>query len=256
MLRILFNKKINYVYVVLILVAFLSMFLFGINITRNAFANSLNPKIYCTATIEDSFADNRIIVVLKSNDMNYNYSVDDLGGIPINNIENLNGNSQSNVSMYQGFYTQTLCLELEEIGKQKVLDYIAVLEDLDCVLCAEPDYILQPIYESNDTYFSAGLLWGLYGENGINSTQAWNITTQSPSIKVGIIDSGIDVGHEDLAYRVNQELSYDFSNESISTGSNSDTCGHGTHVAGIIGAENNNSIGVAGVNINIDVVAE
>lgn len=148
-----------------------------------------------------------------------------------------------------------MCLELKEKSKQKVLDYIKVLEDFDNVFCAEPDYLLESTFEPNDPFFAEGNLWGLSGENGINCYNAWNVTKGSSSVKVGVIDSGIYSNHVDLINRVNREISHDFSNNSTSSGALNDTHGHGTHVAGTIGAQGNNSIGISGVNLDVDLVS-
>ena len=60
----------------------------------------------------------------------------------------------------------------------------------------------------------------------------------------------------DLINRVNREISHDFSNNSTSSGALNDTHGHGTHVAGTIGAQGNNSIGISGgVNLDVDLVS-
>ena len=226
--------------------------------TNQAFADSNDFKIYCNATLEDSFADHRIIVVVKSDNPNKNYAKEDFNVIPLRNVEDLSFSTNNNVDnngVYGNIYTKTLCLELKEKSKQKVLDYIKVLEDFDNVFCAEPDYLLESTFEPNDPFFAEGNLWGLSGENGINCYNAWNVTKGSSSVKVGVIDSGIYSNHVDLINRVNREISHDFSNNSTSSGALNDTHGHGTHVAGTIGAQGNNSIGISGVNLDVDLVS-
>lgn len=226
--------------------------------TNQAFADSNDFKIYCNATLEDSFADDRIIVVVKSDNPNKNYAKEDFNVIPLRNVEDLSFSTNNNVDnngVYGNIYTKTLCLELKEKSKQKVLDYIKVLEDFDNVFCAEPDYLLESTFEPNDPFFAEGNLWGLSGENGINCYNAWNVTKGSSSVKVGVIDSGIYSNHVDLINRVNREISHDFSNNSTSSGALNDTHGHGTHVAGTIGAQGNNSIGISGVNLDVDLVS-
>lgn len=75
--------------------------------------------------------------------------------------------------------------------------------------------------------------------------EAWALTTGSPSIKIGIIDSGIDSAHADLQSPGHILPGFDaFSNRE---GSSVDYFNHGTSVAGIIGAVRNNSIGIAGI---------
>lgn len=79
----------------------------------------------------------------------------------------------------------------------------------------------------------------------MNVSQAWDFTTGSPSVRIGIIDSGIDSLHPDLQSSGHLICGYDaFHN--INT-SSIDFANHGTSVAGIVGAVNNNGIGIAGI---------
>lgn len=103
--------------------------------------------------------------------------------------------------------------------------------------------------EPNDEYNTGGKQWGLNGTYGINAPKAWGYTTGKRKIRVGIIDSGI-YNHIDL--KSNLVSGYDFVNNSTITYDDLET--HGTHVAGIIGAVSNNSIGIAGVNWNVQLV--
>lgn len=90
---------------------------------------------------------------------------------------------------------------------------------------------------------------GLNGTNGIDVENAWNFTTGSNTIRVGIIDTGIS-NHVDL--NANLVPGRDtFNNNNIT---NDDTHSHGTHVAGTIGAVGNNGTGVVGVNWNVTLV--
>ena len=68
----------------------------------------------------------------------------------------------------------------------------------------------------------------------IDLPKAWTIETGSPSIKVGIIDSGIDAEHLLLEHNINEALSISFVTD-FTTGLE-DHVGHGTAVAGVIGA--------------------
>ena len=112
---------------------------------------------------------------------------------------------------------------------------------------------------------------GIHQEEGsdINLFPAWNVTTGSPEVIVAVIDSGVDVDHEDLAWNmwVNEaELNGqpgvdddgngyvdDIHGFNFVVGNNNQPVGqitaeeHGTHVAGTIAAVNNNGLGVSGI---------
>jgi subtilisin family serine protease len=80
-----------------------------------------------------------------------------------------------------------------------------------------------------------------YGIDMVKAPQVWAQGTNGSDIKVCVIDSGISASHEDLAAL---NLSgYSSAGQSWNT----DTCGHGSHVAGTIAARDNSS-GVVGVN--------
>jgi len=102
----------------------------------------------------------------------------------------------------------------------------------------------------------------------IDLPQAWEITTGANHVTVGVLDSGADLLHPDLADRwavnlpeyygtpevdddgngyIDDVHGYDFVN---SEGSPADDRWHGTHVCGTIGASSDNSLGVAGVDWN------
>lgn len=82
------------------------------------------------------------------------------------------------------------------------------------------------------------------GLQRIDAPRAWAVTKGSPSTVIAILDTGIEVDHEDLATKVVD--SRNFSDEP----SVADLNGHGTHVAGIAAATTNNGMGVAGTGFN------
>ncbi|MFZ5829036.1 MAG: S8 family serine peptidase [Planctomycetota bacterium] len=142
----------------------------------------------------------------------------------------------------------------------------------------EPNAILPLTATPNDPNFSQ--LWGLNntGQTGgridadIDAPEAWNVTTGSSSIVVGVIDTGVDYNHPDLAANiwtnpgeiagngidddgngfVDDIHGFDFVNND---GDPMDDHGHGTHCAGTIAGRGNNGQGVAGVAWNSSVMA-
>ena len=87
----------------------------------------------------------------------------------------------------------------------------------------------------------------LYGEQEdlaqIHVPEVWPTTTGDPSVVVAIIDTGVDLGHPDLA----GVTVVSPRNETFNTTDVTDVIGHGTHVAGTIFARTNNATGIAGI---------
>src|SRR6266851_2940075 len=122
--------------------------------------------------------------------------------------------------------------------------------------------------------------WGLFnsGQNGgtagadISAMRAWAVTKGSDQVVVAVLDSGVDYSHPDLvnniwsrppiimAYRdddltpegpINDVHGFNVVEDN---GDPMDDNGHGTHCAGIIGAEGGNGIGIAGVNWRVKIM--
>lgn len=104
----------------------------------------------------------------------------------------------------------------------------------------------------NDSLFSNqhSLQSGTYPNGHIYMDSAWNMETGKRHIKVGVFDSGIDTTHPDLKSQVLIGHGYNLEVDTYSTSWGTDVTGshgHGTSVAGIIGAKRNNSIGTSGI---------
>jgi thermitase len=142
---------------------------------------------------------------------------------------------------------------------------------------AQPNFIYRASSAPNDPLY--GQIWGLkntaqtitnahtqppgspvpYGTNNpgtlgsdINAEKAWDIITDCSSVVVAVLDTGVNYNHDDLrdnmwkstpasAYPKHGKNFIDNNDDPM------DTDGHGTHVAGTIGAVGNNSLGVTGV---------
>ena len=122
-----------------------------------------------------------------------------------------------------------------------------------------PNYLYKRLVTPNDTFYSN--IWAL---PKIGAPSAWNSSTGSSSITVAIIDTGILLNHPDLSANIkvnsseiaNNNIDDDlngyvddrFGFNTINGNANTnDGEGHGTHVAGTVGAVGNNSLGVTGV---------
>jgi subtilisin family serine protease len=152
----------------------------------------------------------------------------------------------------------------EELARQRAVEYV------------EPNYVLHANRLPNDHLF--GEQWALrnvgqYGGKAgadIRATEAWDQTTGA-NVTVAVVDTGVDYAHPDLAPNiwtnpadppngvdddhngfVDDVHGADFVNEDPNP---MDDAGHGSHVAGIIGAKGNNGTGVVGVNWDVKIMA-
>jgi len=159
-------------------------------------------------------------------------------------------------------------LRLARVAAEDTLAAIAALKKQPDVLYAEPNYLLHLDLTPNDPRFTSGELFGL---TKIGAPTAWNTTTGSSSVVVGVIDEGIDKNHQDLGANI-------WTNPAEIAGNGVDDDGngfiddvngynfasntgtipaenHATHVAGTIGAVGNNNTGVVGVNWQVGLMS-
>ena len=240
-----FNEKsIRRKFSVILALALLLPFILQGNSAVIAVESDTYLKTECTATIDDEFDDNEIIIVIAPSYNFTEYTINDFSSIGCIEIKELTRNISAN----------SLCriikLTLEEHSKANVIAAIDQLEQRGDIYSAEPNYLQTFNLAPNDPEYTTGDQWAI---DKISLPSAWNLTTGSSTIRVGVIDSGIDASHPDLVNRVNTSLSRSFSPD-FSSGTE-DIHGHGTHVAGIIAAQGNNSVGIVGTCWNIELVS-
>jgi hypothetical protein len=83
--------------------------------------------------------------------------------------------------------------------------------------------------------------WYLTAIHAFDTWPVWPIKPALGSVKVAVIDSGIDGSHPEFEYRIEDAVSF------VDSSPRKDSIGHGTFVAGLIAAELNNSTGIAGI---------
>ncbi len=147
----------------------------------------------------------------------------------------------------------------------------AKLSGLPGFVSVEPDTVRMVQTSPNDPDFSQQ--WGLNqsSDADIDAPEAWNLTTGSRHVVVAELDTGVDYNNPDLAANIwtnpgeiagngidddgdgyiDDVHGYDFANND---GDPMDDNGHGTSVAGIIGATGNNGVGVTGVNWQVQIM--
>jgi subtilisin family serine protease len=176
------------------------------------------------------------------------------------------------VSAVGGVDTRTIGagVHVLKVPRGSVLSAVARLRGRPGVRYAEPDYLEELAAAPNDPSFGSQWAYQNLGQtvNGKTGTSgaderavpAWDVTTGNRSIVIGEVDTGVEYTHPDLAANI-------WSNPggvggcpagthgynvitSVCDPMDDDTVygGHGTHVAGILGAVGNNGIGVTGVN--------
>jgi thermitase len=138
---------------------------------------------------------------------------------------------------------QTFLLKVPERQAER---FVQIFSQNPLVEYAEPDYLATALedYTPNDPYLNNE--WGL---SKVKATQAWDLAKGLDSIKIAILDTGIDKDHEDLSSKVDQWVNFS------SSRSDDDLNGHGSIVAGVAAAATNNGLGIAGLGFNTKLLS-
>ncbi|WP_269542243.1 S8 family serine peptidase [Cerasicoccus fimbriatus] len=165
-------------------------------------------------------------------------------------------------------------INLDEITLEEAIQQMQADPD---VLIAEPDYI-QTEDIGGDPFYSSYGTWGQPFRDQwyldlIQAPGAWDqLNGNSNEVIVAVIDSGVDFSHPDLS-QVAWANSYEIPNNGVDDDGNgyvddiygwnfasnnadsSDNHGHGTLIAGLIGAKRGNDYGIAGIASNVQIMA-
>lgn len=158
--------------------------------------------------------------------------------------------------------------------QQDIADVIEALEAYPEIEYVSPNYLFEMEEPTANDYFyedeEADAVLNMWGLEYVNGPQAWEYCSGSPDVIIGIVDSGVDFDHPDLADNMwinmgewgeNGELSnngidddgngyvddYNGWNFYYDNNETYDVDGHGTHVAGTAAASGANNMGVYGV---------
>ena len=160
-----------------------------------------------------------------------------------------------------------------EYSKLPEVEYVEPNFEIELSEVAEGNPLIpvlphDPQFNEQWALANSGQRGGTQGAD-ISATLAWATTTGDDDVVVAVLDSGVDYRHEDLAsnmwvrpssmapYQDNELGAVDDLNGFNAIDNVSDPMdenGHGTHCAGIIGAEGENNLGIAGVNWNVRIM--
>lgn len=137
----------------------------------------------------------------------------------------------------------------------------------------EPDRLYWLQVTPNDPKYTDGSMWSLAntgqssGTPGadIRAAAAWDIVHDAPNVVVAVVDTGINLSHQDITANLWTNPSptrgdlhganFVGGNGQMVSGNPTDDDGHGTHVAGTIGAVGNNGLAVTGIAWKVQLMA-
>lgn len=173
-------------------------------------------------------------------------------------------NQNPNIEYAEPDYIVTVDQETKEGGVEILAG--PTTESSSSAAASVPSDLVSNLWGMNNTGQTGGKL-----DADIDAPEAWNLATDASTVVVGVIDTGIDYTHPDLAANMwinpgeiaGNGLDDDGNgyvddvngiNAILNTGDPRDDHYHGTHVSGTIGGVGNNGIGVVGVAWNVKLM--
>jgi len=135
---------------------------------------------------------------------------------------------------------------------EKVNELLELLKENPIVEYAERVPIHRKTIVPNDLGANNTGSSGQWFLHKIKAQQAWDLTLGNSAIKVAVVDDAVQTTHPDL---VNVCIAgRDVSDNDNNPNPPNATFDHGTHVAGIIGAQTNNGVGIASIGFGISII--
>ena len=219
------------------------------------------PIVY---SLDYPHEEDSIIITIKQeySDFNSEYDISNFEEAGVTELEWLcvhGGDPDDYPLLNMNYYCNILGLKIDTT-KITIEEAIENLKNNPTIAAIMPNYYCEltslPTSYSITTQSNDPDVLASYVYDKLDLEEAWSYTTGSSDVKVGVVDSGI-MSHTDLNNNISQGIDIvhsevDPPDDDYIT--NDTTNPHGTHVAGIIGAEGNNSSGICGINWKVTLV--
>ncbi|MCF8331906.1 MAG: S8 family peptidase [Bacteroidales bacterium] len=184
--------------------------------------------------------------------------------IPLNFLEN------NDIGIHIKSVSQPFAIDSDTLSRtwqisfkpaEKVDEFMQYFSNQPEVEFAERIPLTRVFLTPNDPLYSStsyGYDWNWHLDN-IRAEEAWDLSTGSSNVKIAIVDNAVYTNHVDLQNKfiLEKDLSDNDNNANPPAGGTSYdkyVWSHGTHCAGLVAAETNNGIGVAGIGYNVSLI--
>ncbi|MEZ6127158.1 MAG: S8 family peptidase [Planctomycetaceae bacterium] len=220
------------------------------------YAEAVEQRLLLTADLKDALYDVAVLQNIAADEQVSSYFLRFETAQDTAQLTEATGASSIEPSV---FVTNGYTLDFNQgLTLQEAADAFSALPDFDYL---HPNILVQLVPEAalNDTLYGTLWNWNNTGQGGgvagidVNIEPAWD-DYSGLGVTIGIVDEGIETGHEDLVDNVNTTIDFDWNGQDndpnpVGTGEN-----HGTSVAGVAAARGNNNLGVAGAAYEAEIV--